>query len=101
MSTPERVVRGRFLFDDSNGGVWRIAVDLGPGRVAFVSVPDGAGTLKGLSRIECRVLEMPERATSRLTILHPDGHLLFEKEIYVPEETWRGEGSGPRAPLAG
>ena len=100
MPSSERVVQGRFLFDDWNGGVWRIAVELAPGRVAFISVPDGVVTFKGLPRIECRLVDTSQRETSRLKILDPEGHLLFEKEIYVPQAEWRTQPPAPRATLA-
>jgi hypothetical protein len=89
MLSLERVVSGRFLFDKWNGGVWRIAVELAPGRVAFVTVPDGVMTLRGLRRIDCRIAQTSQLDTSRLKILHPDGHVLFERELYGPEEAWR------------
>jgi hypothetical protein len=91
----EPVIPARFSYDESDGGVWRIQVELSPGRVVFLSLHDAVASLKGQRSVTCRVSATAQPETLRLEILDETGRRLGEKEIFAPRT--RSRGAGPFA----
>lgn len=88
----ELLIPARFSYDESDGGVWRIQVELSPGRVVFLSLHDAVASLKGHRTVACRVSATALPETLRLEILDETGRPLGEKEIFAPRARSRGAG---------